>query len=404
MLLIYKILKINDIIIRGEYKMKKLIKPAILSISLLIIMTGNTVSPVLGEIREAFPEANTSLIKMILTLPSFVIIPFSFISGKISTIFKKRNIIIIGLIIYIIAGLGGGLARNIYELLIFRGLIGASMGLIMPFTTSLIADFYEHTERTVMMGLSNATANLGGIIATLAAGILAIYNWRYIFLVYSIAIVILFLVIFKLPEPPKRANNDEKFSLNNKILLIAASAFFLNIVFYSVITNISLFLKNENIGNSGYSGIAMSFITLAGFLSSILLRQVSKVFKRIRVPFALSVMSLGFLQLSQSFNLTSVLISTFMIGFGLGILKPILFLKVAEFTPKHANAFAISIISNSILFGKFVSPFFINWWGKLFNNNTFRFIFLSMGISLVSAALISLLIILYYVKVLNPRY
>jgi len=384
--------------------LKKLVKPAVLSISLLIIMTGNTVSPALGEISEAFPIANASLIKMVLTLPSFVIIPFSFLSGKISAIFRKRKIIIIGLIIYIIAGLGGGLSRNIYELLIFRALIGIGMGLIMPFATSLIADFYEGTERTVMMGLSNATANLGGIIATLAAGILAIYSWRYIFLVYSVAIIILLLVIFQLPEPSRQEANNKKSAINNKILLIAASAFFLNIAFYSVITNISLFMKSENIGNSGYSGIAMSFITLAGFLSGIFLRHLSKLLKRIRVPFAISIMSFGFLQLSGSSNLSSILISTFMIGFGLGILKPVLFLKAAEFTPRHSNALAISIISNSILFGKFVSPFFFNLWGKLFDNTTFRFMFLSMGVSLGGAAIISLLIILYKIKILTPRY
>lgn len=383
--------------------MKNLTKLAILSISLLIIMTGNAVSPVLGEISEAFPNADTSLIKMVLTLPSFIIIPFSLISGKISAFFKKRKIIITGLIIYIIAGLGSGFSKNIYELLIFRGLLGAGMGLIMPFTTSLIADFYEETERTVMMGLSNAIANLGGIIATLAAGVLAIYNWRYIFLIYSIAIVILFLVIFQLPEPQKRNFSKKKFSFDNRILLISFLAFFLNIVFYSVITNMSLFIKNENIGNSGYSGITLSFITLAGFLSSILLRQISKLFKRIRVPFAISIMSFGFLQLSRSYNLSSVLVSAFMIGFGLGILKPILFLKVSEFVPRNSNAFAISLVSNSILFGKFISPFFINLWVKLFNNTDFRFIFLSMGISLGLAGVISLLVILYCMKALNPR-
>lgn len=384
--------------------MKKLVKPAILSLSLLIIMTGNAVSPALGEIADTFLSVKPYLIKMILTLPSFVIIPFSLISGKLSVVIRKRTIILLGLIIYFIGGIGGGFSRNIYELLFTRAVLGMGMGLLMPYTTSLIADFYKSTERTVMMGLSNAVANLGGIIATLVAGALAIYNWRYIFIVYSIAIVVLFLVILGLPEPPSKVKSIKASHIDNKVFLIAVLAFFLNIAFYSLITNISLFIKSENIGNSGYSGLATSFVTLAGFISGVVLRQISKLFKNFRVPFAISIMSLGFLQLSKAFNLSSILISTFMIGFGLGILKPVLFLKVAEFTPQNSNALAISIVSNSILLGKFVSPFFIDLWGKLFNNTTFRFIFLSMGISLASAAIMSVLIILYSIKVLNLRY
>jgi predicted MFS family arabinose efflux permease len=160
----------------------------------------------------------------------------------------------------------------------------------------------------------------------------------------------------------------------------------------------SLFIKIQNIGNSGYSGIAMSFITLGGFISGIVLRHVSKLFKRIRVPFAVATMSLGFLRLSYAYNLSSILIGSFMIGFGIGTLKPILFLKSAEFTPEHLNAVSISIVSNSILLGKFVSPFFIDYLNKIFNNTSYRFIFLSMAIFLGCGAITSLLTILYCIN------
>ncbi len=384
--------------------MNKLVKPAILSISLLIIMTGNTVSPALGEISSAFPNTESYLTKLVLTLPSFVIIPFSLISGKISSTIKKRKIIIIGLIVYFLGGISGGFSRNIYELLFTRALLGAGMGLLMPFATSLVADFYKGTERTVMMGLSNAVANFGGIIATLTAGALAIYNWRYIFIVYSVGIPVLILIVWGLPEPPHRDGTTNKsFSINNRVLVIAILAFFLNIAFYAVITNMALFIKSEGIGNSGYSGIATSFVTLAGFISGICLRQISKIFKNFRVPFAISIMSLGFLLLFTAHNLTLVLISNFMVGFGLGILKPVLFLNVADASPGHSNAFSISIVSNSVLLGKFISPLFLDFWGKVFKNSTIRFTFLSMGISLGCAAIISLVIMIRHRKVFKPK-
>lgn len=367
-------------------------------------MTGNAVSPALGEISDAFHGEKASTIKLVLTLPSFIIIPFSFISSKLSEIVKKRKIIIIGTIIYFIGGITGGFTRTINELLLSRAVLGMGMGLLMPYATSLIADFYKGTERTVMMGLSNAVANFGGIIATLIAGTLAIYSWRYTFVVYSASLIVFLLIIWGLPEPPATTKSHEKFSVDKKVIGIAILAFLLNIAFYSVITNISLFIKSQNIGNSGYSGIANSFITLAGFISGVCLRQISKFFKRFRVPFAITIMSLGFLLLSSSYSLTMILISNLMIGFGIGVLKPVLFLNVAEVTPRHLNTFAISIVSNSILLGKFISPLVLGFWGELFNNTTTRFIFSSMGISLGLAAIISVIDRLGYVKIFKPKY
>ncbi|MDK2933270.1 MAG: hypothetical protein PWP27_1080 [Clostridiales bacterium] len=382
-----------------------LLKFTVLSISLLIIITGSAVSPILGEISETFSSTPSYLIKMVITLPSIVIIPFSLLSGKIAALIKKRKIIIIGLVIYIIGGIGGGFAANIYYLLFFRAILGVGMGLLTPFSTSLIADFFTGNERTKMMGLSNAVANLGGIIATLIGGWLAIINWRYVFGVYLIAVIALVFIIFGLPEPPRRNTwHIKKHSINSKVLVIALLAFMLNIAFYSVVTNIAFFIKDAGLGNSGVSGIAMSFLSLAGLISGILLQRISMFLKEIRVSAAITLMSFGFLQLSIAFNIAVVLFSTFMIGFGLGILKPILFLKVTEVTPRLSNAFALSIVSSTVLLGKFISPFFINFLGNIFKNNSIRFAFNIIGISLWGAAIISLLYIIQPIKTFRTRY
>ncbi|SHK60978.1 MFS transporter [Tepidibacter formicigenes] len=349
--------------------MNKLTKAAILSISLLVIITGSAVSPALVEISETFSDANSKTIKMILSLPSGVIIPFSLLSGKIASMTKKRKIIIVGLIIYIIGGIGGGFSRSIFELLFFRGVLGIGMGLLTPLTTSLVADFFEENERIKMMGFSNAVSNLGGIIATLVSGGLAIINWRYVFGVYSIAIIVFILVIFGLPEPKKRIVMEKRNIINKKIFIISLQGLFLNIAFYAVVTNIALFIKNENIGNSVFSGLAMSFLTLGGFISGIFLGKLSEFLKRSNAPIGICIMSIGFFIISSAYDITTILFSTFMIGIGLGILKPILLLRVTHIIPKYSNSFALSIVSSSMLLGKFISPFFLDFLGNIFKNN-----------------------------------
>jgi len=100
-----------------------LMKAAILSISLLTVMASAAVSPALARIRQAFPGADIILIKLVLTLPSLVIIPFSLVSGWLLKFFKKKQVLLAGLVIYLVTGIGAGLAKTIGQLLFIRALI-----------------------------------------------------------------------------------------------------------------------------------------------------------------------------------------------------------------------------------------------------------------------------------------
>ncbi|MCY6371412.1 MFS transporter [Clostridium ganghwense] len=374
--------------------MKKLLKITVLSISFLIIMGGSGVSPALGNISEAFPTTRPTLIKMILTLPAIILIPFSVLAGKLTSVMKKRKILIIGLVTYIIGGLGGGVANSIYILLFFRGILGIGLGLIMPFSTSLIADFFVGEERTKMMGLSGAVANLGAMLSNLAAGWLATINWRYSFSIYFIAIVVLILIITALPEPHHIAGEDkgkQKHVITTEVYIIAFFGFLLNIAFYAVTTNISIFIRDENIGDSASAGFVMSFLTLAGFIGGIFLLRVFKFLKNFKVPVGIALMSMGFWGLKNSYNLVQVIASVFLIGFGFGVLKPLMLLKVTKIIPRKVNAFAISIVSSSFFLGKFMSPIFLSIIGRTFGNTAIRFRFYFLAICLIISSIVSLI-------------
>ena len=70
--------------------MKNLLKLTVLSISMITVMAGAAVSPALGNISNAFPDASSDLIKMILTVPALFIIIFSLLSGKLTSMFSKK--------------------------------------------------------------------------------------------------------------------------------------------------------------------------------------------------------------------------------------------------------------------------------------------------------------------------
>ena len=179
---------------------KSLVKISILSISLLTVMSSAAISPALAEIAKAFKGTDPTLIKLVLTLPSLLIIPFSLIGGWLATRMKKKTVLLLGLVIYFLGGVGGGFAKSIVQLLIIRGIFGIGVGLIIPLSMSLIADYFQQEERAKLTGLSGSVSHFGGVLFLLLSGWLACLNWRYAFAVYGLSLFIIFIIIFWLPE------------------------------------------------------------------------------------------------------------------------------------------------------------------------------------------------------------
>lgn len=227
----------------------KMLKPTILSVSLLTIMASAAVAPALGKIRLAFPGVNDTLIKLVLTLPPLMIIPFSLFTGWLAFRVKKKTIMLTGLAIYFLAGIGGGFARNITELLVIRAVLGIGVGLIMPLSTTLVGDFFKGDARRKMMGYAVSVQNLGGVVFQIAAGYLAVMSWRYSFGVYSMAFIILVLIAIFLPEPPRApqpaAGQKSKAKLPLKVYICALLCVLNMVVFYSVLTNLAMLLEDE---------------------------------------------------------------------------------------------------------------------------------------------------------------
>ena len=227
---------------------EKMLKPAILSVSLLTIMASAAVAPALGKIRLAFPAAPDTLIKLVLTLPPLFIVPFSLLSGWLTRRIRKKTIMITGLLIYLFAGCGGGFAKSIGQLLFIRALLGVGVGLIMPLSTTLVGDFFKGEARSKMIGFATSIQNLGGVIFQIVAGYLAVMSWRYSFGVYGLALFILILIVFFLPEP-ERAQVSQIHKTKSRLPLgvyVCAALCVLNmIVFFSVPTNMAILLETE---------------------------------------------------------------------------------------------------------------------------------------------------------------
>ena len=152
--------------------------------SLLTVMAGAAIAPALGIIKAHFSEADALLVQLIVSMPALLIIVTNLFFLSISRRLRSRAIATTGLLLYVVAGAGCFFVDEIYVLLVMRALLGISVGFIMPLSTGLLAYYYPPEQQAHLMGLSAAMNQMGGVVATLLAGLLATIEWNYAFLVY----------------------------------------------------------------------------------------------------------------------------------------------------------------------------------------------------------------------------
>lgn len=373
-----------------------MLKPTIISISMATVMAGAAISPAIGLIAKAFPDASPTLIKLILTAPSLMIIPFSFLSSYLTSKLTKRTIIMIGLVIYLFGGIVPQFVSSIELLLALRLILGAGVGLLMPLAMSLINDYYTGKERTQMMGYNSAFSNFGGIITMLLAGWLATFSWRTPFNVYFLGLFIFILVFFFLPkgelQKPDQDTRKSKLPLVTYGYALAMGGIML--AYYSIATNIALYLDQNNIGGAALAGTVVSFTTVGGMITSLFLVQIEMVFKKLVIPVMLCGMGLAFLFLSFTNSVALVMLSVCLVGFGQGSLFPILILKALDSVPSHQSDRAVALTSSFTFLGQFLSPIVLDGIGKVANSTSIRFQYGMLSITLLLIVLISAFYIL----------
>ncbi|WP_252989989.1 MFS transporter [Sporosarcina newyorkensis] len=373
----------------------KMLKPTILSISMATVMAGAAISPALGLIAQAFPEASPTMIKLILTAPSIMIIPFSFLSSYLTSKITKRTIILIGLVIYLIGGIGPQFFSTIESILLLRLVLGAGVGLVMPLSMTLINDYFTGRERTKMMGFNSAFSNFGGIITLLLAGWLATFSWRVPFNVYWLGLFIFILIFFFLPkgEVQKPQSHEKKAKLPLAVYGYALAMGGVMLAYYSIATNIALYLEQSELGDAALAGTIVSFTTIGGMITSLLLVQIEVIFNKFVIPVMLFGMAAAFLFLSFTHSIPLIIVSVCLIGFGQGAIFPTIVLQALNQVKPHLADRVIAWTSSMTFLGQFLSPVVLDGLGKMANQESIRFQYGVLSASVLFFVVLSIVLI-----------
>lgn len=335
----------------------------ILSLSLLTVMAGAAVAPALNVIREYFSDVNQTLVQMIISIPALFIALTSFVFPKLCKMFKAKELVLIGLFLYVVGGCAAGLFSNIYLVLIFRAVVGVGVGIIMPLSTGLLSFYFSPEEQDKLMGYSSAMNQMGGVVATLISGFLAGISWRASFLVYLMGLISIVLCLFFLPNDRIGGNNHEetkKQGVFKEYYRFIVAIFLLMFTFFVYPTVFAMETAKEGIIPQHYIAIIMASMDLIAFFGGLSFVHIKKRLGMM-TKFVAPVLFLGgYLLLFVLGGWAGAILGSILIGFANGLGIPFIISAASQKAGKAAATTVMPLISMAMYFAQFVTPMILS--------------------------------------------
>ncbi len=340
----------------------KRVTATILSMSLLTVMAGAAIAPALGIIKAHFASAPDLLVQLIVSMPALLIIVTNLFFLPISRRLQTRAIATTGLLLYVVAGAGCFFVNDIYLLLVMRALLGISVGLIMPLSTGLLAYYFPPEQQAQLMGLSAAMNQMGGVVATLLAGMLATVEWNYTFLVYLMGLIAVVMVWLWLPDEQLGSANKRGIPFHPRQLLkfhpSVVGMLLLMMIFFIFPTNFAIITRQQTALSTEMITMVMVGLDVVAFFVGLVFGFLMQTFRQPIKFFAPLFFILGYASFMVS-SVAMIVLGSAAIGIANGVGVPYLNTIASIKGGKNSATTVMPLLSAALYLGQFVSPLIV---------------------------------------------
>ena len=269
-------------------------------------------------------------------LTSTISVPFW---GKLSDIYGRKPIFMIGIVIFLVGSALSGLSQNMGMLILFRGIQGIGAGSLFPVALAVIGDLFTPQERGKYQGLFGAVFGIAFVVGPLVGGFLTEnVGWHWIFYVNIPIGIVSLIVIQRLLPTVKTASATRNFDLIGGAIFTVAMVFLL------------VGLTNKQFGE--WTDPTVGGFILVGLIGTVLFIVAESRAKEPIVP----------LDLWRNRTYSASMVSTFFAAFaffGAIVFLPRWFQVVESFSPTNSGLAAlplmVGLIASSIVSGFLVS-------------------------------------------------
>ena len=321
----------------------------------------------LGVVAAQFPEKTMTDIQVgLISVPCIGIMVVTLLMGKLMQIFSKKHLAIAGIILFIVGGIAPSFVSSFTVITVLRGVFGVGVGILQVVSTALVAENYEGAEREKVQGNLQAFQMIGCAIMVFVGGWLGSKGWNVAFYVHALGIISLIAAIVYIPNvKPATAGNQEgkpaeKAKLTGLMWLWMVITFF---VFCTgqIFSNSNAFLVSDlGLGDSAASGLGMAFFCAGGILMGFLYGKFARVFGKFTMAVGFFVMALSYVVMALSPSIVAFYIGCLILGLGMSVVMPNVFLNVGSSVAPAAVGLALSIATCVQNFGQFCSPYIVN--------------------------------------------
>ena len=150
----------------------------------VVVIDASIVNVALPSIGHALHFARTDL-SWVVNAYALAFGGFLLLGGRMADLLGRRRMFMVGLVVFSLASLAGGLAQSEGWLIATRAVQGLGAAIVSPAALSIITTtFAEGAERNRALGIWGAVAGAGGAAGVLLGGILTSgLNWRWVLFV-----------------------------------------------------------------------------------------------------------------------------------------------------------------------------------------------------------------------------
>ncbi len=146
------------------------------------------------------------------------------IVGKLSDIYGRKILFILGLVIFMIASIPAGMSQSMTQLILSRAVQGLGGGIIMVNSLVAIADLFPPRARGRLQGLIALVYGISSVIGPFLGGFITdtiSWNWIFLFNVPA-GIPVLFLILRTFPSIRPEEVDNPKLDYPGMVTLVLA--------------------------------------------------------------------------------------------------------------------------------------------------------------------------------------
>lgn len=332
--------------------------------SSLTIMGAVMIAPVLPQIGAEFGPTTAHaevLVPLAVTGPALAIALFAPLAGWLADRIGRKNLLIIGTLLYALLGFLPLLLDDLRTIVGVRLLFGCAEAAVMTCCAALIADYWHGEQRLRYVNRQVVTISVVGALFFVAGGALGEHSWRLPFALYLLPLLLVPLMMRWLWEPDRLvpqpgAEADGRVSLS-RVLTGYALVFSGMLLAFVVPIQTPGLLVAQGVTSSTLIGLSAGLGLLSTLVGSLLWPLLRR---RLGVPgcnaalFTLMSSGLWLLMHAQSYN--AVLLAVFIHGVGAGLLVPNVMAPVMNALSASTRGRGLGGFTACLYLGQFISP------------------------------------------------